>query len=194
MDKELSALLDDAVRANMSQDEIKKLLGIDRRKLPEKTLNFWTFAITVVFVLAVLLGNNEIGKNFLRDLQDEYCLIDHTLSSLEVSRPITNCSMCRSLTSVPRVKNISQREFRMHYAYTGVPLVVTNATKKWSAFKVIDFQFLRKLYNMSKSNLGEVNEGCQFFPYLTNFKNLKEVFEMSEKRAALREDQWYVGW
>jgi len=103
--------------------------------------------------------------------------------------------MCKSLTSIPRVENISQEEFRKHYAYTGIPLVVTNATSKWTAFKVFDFKFLKKLYNMSLSSRpDEVNEGCQFFPYLTNFKNLRDLFEMSEERADLQEDQWYVGW
>lgn len=197
MDQELSALIDDAVRANMTQDEIKRLLGIDRRKTRREKVIFWiiTICAALALVFAVMLGNCEIGGGFLRDLQDEFCLIDHTLSSLEVSRPIANCSMCQGLTSVPSVANISQQDFRTYHAYTGVPLVVTKATRKWTAFKVFDFKFLKRLYNMSQNDVsGEVNEGCQFFPYRTNFKSLKEVFEMSDRRAALREDQWYVGW
>lgn len=195
MDQELSAIIDDALKLNMAQDEIKKLLGIDRRKIVKIGSTTWILVMSLSLVIAVLLGTSEYGSNFLRNLGEEYCLIDHTLSSLEISRPIANCSMCQGLKSVPRVENISQREFRIYYAYSGVPLVVTNATSKWTAFKVFDFKFLKKLYNMSKSGRpGEVNEGCQFFPYLTNFKSLRELFEMSERRAELQEDQWYVGW
>ena len=197
MEEEVSTLIDDAVKANMTKDEIKRLLGIDRRKFKKKTETVWICLISaaITVICAVLFTNSEYGESFFRDLADEYCLVDHTLSSLEVSRPITNCSMCQDLKSVTRMDNISQDEFRRHYAYTGVPLVVTNATRKWTAFKVFDFKFLKKLYNMSKSDkAGAVNEGCQFFPYLTNFKSLKEVFEMSEQRAELQEDQWYVGW
>ena len=35
---------------------------------------------------------------------------------------------------------------------------------------------------------------CQFFAYKTNFRTLEDVFSMSKKRAALKKDQWYVGW
>ena len=195
MDQELSAIIDDALKVNMTQDEIKELLGIDRRKLVNKDVTAWILVMSFSLIIAVLLGTSGYGSNFWRNLGDEYCLIDHTLSTLEISRPIANCSMCKDLKSVPRVENISQGEFLVYHAYTGVPLVVTNVTSKWTAFKVFDFKFLKKLYNISKSGRpGEVNEGCQFFPYLTNFKNLRELFEMSESRAELQEDQWYVGW
>ena len=195
MDQELSTIIDDALSANMAQDEIKILLGIDRRKLEKKKSTPWILVLVSSVIVAIFLGSFGVGETFLRDLGEEYCLIDHTLSSLEVSRPIANCSMCQDLSSVPKVENISQEEFLTHYAYTGVPLVVTNATAEWTAFKVFDFKFLKKLYNMSKTGrAGEVNEGCQFFPYLTNFKSLRELFEMSDSRAELQEDQWYVGW
>ena len=35
---------------------------------------------------------------------------------------------------------------------------------------------------------------CQFFAYKTNFGTLEDVFTMSKKRAALKKDQWYIGW
>ena len=35
---------------------------------------------------------------------------------------------------------------------------------------------------------------CQFFAYKTNFGTLEDVFKMSKIRAALKKDQWYVGW
>jgi hypothetical protein len=37
---------------------------------------------------------------------------------------------------------------------------------------------------------------CQFFPYKTEFRSLREVLNMSPQRARLDygSDPWYVGW
>lgn len=199
MDSSIQEVIRDASNANLTQDEIKKLLGIDRRKASARkfSLDHKSFLLLMIIIgiAASNLCNSQIAKDFFRYLEDEYCIIDHTLASLEVSRPVTNCTMCQNLIAVPKLEHVSKDVFTRKYAYTGVPLVVTNATGNWTALKVFDFKFLRKLYNMSQAQRGnEVNEGCQFFPYLTNFKTLKEVFQMSENRASLHEDQWYVGW
>ena len=199
MDNNIQEIIRDASNANLTQDEIKKLLGIDRRKLSVRKFNLdhksFLLLMIIIGIAASNLCSSRIAKDFFRYLEDEYCLIEHTLATLEISRPVTNCTMCQNLVAVPKLEHVSKDVFTRKYAYTGVPLVVTNATGNWTALKVFDFKFLRKLYNMSKAQRGdEVNEGCQFFPYLTNFRTLKEVFQMSDRRASLHEDQWYVGW
>ena len=44
--------------------------------------------------------------------------------------------------------------------------------------------------------LDAVQDECQFLHFKSNFHTLKDVFKMSEDRAALKSGQqpWYVGW
>lgn len=51
------------------------------------------------------------------------------------------------------------------------------------------YSFFKNLYLGQSAN-------CQFFPYKTEFKNLQDVFNMSDNRALLKPgtDPWYVGW
>ncbi|CAL7940419.1 unnamed protein product [Xylocopa violacea] len=75
------------------------------------------------------------------------------------------------------------------YAYSGRPVVVTDAMANWTATTKFSFAFFKSLYDGEDAN-------CQFFPYKTEFKSLQDVFEMSESRASLEEGTkpWYVGW
>lgn len=75
------------------------------------------------------------------------------------------------------------------YAYSGRPVVVVDAAINWTATEVFSFPFFKSLYE-------GVDGNCQFFPYRTEFKSLREVFEMSADRSLLEEgtEPWYVGW
>ena len=198
-DEEIRNIISGAVQANLTQNEIRLLLGIKRERRRKPNV-FCDRRTIVIFTLLVGFGMSmfccsKAGEDMAYYLRDAYCLVEHTLPTLEISRPLANCSMCKDIIAVPKVDHISRDFFTRHYAYSGIPLVVTNATSNWTAFKVFNFEFLKKLYNMSKRiKPSEFNDGCQFFPYLTNFKNLKDLFEMSDERASLTEDQWYVGW
>ena len=81
------------------------------------------------------------------------------------------------------------------YAYSGRPVVVIDAMENWTAQHVFSFQFFKGVYEESLEHW-TVQSGCQFFPYETEFTQLREVFNMSEDRAHMRDGTrpWYIGW
>lgn len=75
------------------------------------------------------------------------------------------------------------------FAYAGVPVIVTDGAKNWTAMDAFSFSFFKSLYDGKDAD-------CQFFPYETEFRNLRQVFAMSRDRASMKEgtEPWYVGW
>lgn len=132
-----------------------------------------------------------------RDLERLRCLmgIDSPLL-LDLVRPPVDCSICRNLTTVDRVSEISPELFELKYAYSGVPVVITDATKNWTALAAFSFEFFRDIYADDSPVLTMSESNCQFFPYKTSFHNLSEVFHMSDARAQMTggSEPWYIGW
>lgn len=81
-----------------------------------------------------------------------------------------------------------------HHAYTGSPVLIKGGAENWTALNIFSYEYFKLLYEKLEASEENDELGCQFFPYKTNFKTLKHVFQMSKKRAALKKDQWYVGW
>lgn len=54
----------------------------------------------------------------------------------KVFRPEEKCDFCANVISVNRVSNLSPGEFENEYAYSGKPVVITDATKNWTATEV----------------------------------------------------------
>jgi hypothetical protein len=73
---------------------------------------------------------------------------------------------------------------------------VTDAMSNWTATNVFSFQFFKEIYSKDSPALDGYDIDCQFFPYKTQFKSLREVLNMSPQRARLDygSDPWYVGW
>ncbi|XP_034943563.1 uncharacterized protein [Chelonus insularis] len=127
--------------------------------------------------------------NYIDSLQYQKCLIDSPDIFRKIFRPAEDCSMCLGVQQVEKISNIDPDVFEERYAYSGMPVVITDATKNWTASKVFSFQFFKALYQGRDGD-------CQFFPYQTGFKSLQDVFNMSQNRAMLKADTeaWYVGW
>ena len=89
---------------------------------------------------------------------------------------------------------MSREYFMKHHAYTGTPVLVKGGAANWSALEVFSYKYFKKLYSQGDSLQQFVDMKCQFFAYKTNFRTLADVFSMSKKRAALKKDQWYIGW
>ena len=89
---------------------------------------------------------------------------------------------------------MTREYFIKHHAYSGVPVLIKNGTGNWTAHRLFGWRYFRKLYAKLKAFDENDELGCQFFPYKTNFRTLKQVFKMSKARANLTKDQWYVGW
>jgi len=131
----------------------------------------------------------------LQDLSSENCLV--TVDSILISlfRPPVNCGICRGLTQVDQVSELSRELFEEHYAYSGRPVIVTDAMANWSALHTFNFEFFRSIYSHDSPTL-VTSEACQFFPYESGFSNLSEVFLMTSERASLHNgsEPWYIGW
>ena len=82
------------------------------------------------------------------------------------------------------------------YAYSGVPVVITDGMLNWTATHVFSFDFFKHIYSSDSPALDSFHNNCQFFPYKTEFKNLRQVLNMSSKRANLESGSapWYIGW
>ena len=82
------------------------------------------------------------------------------------------------------------------FSPTGVPVVVTDGTKNWTAPEVFNFKFFKGIYKNNSPALDNYDDKCQFFPYRTNFNSLRDVFNMSDERAQLKDGTkpWYIGW
>jgi len=66
----------------------------------------------------------------------------------------------------------------------------------WTATDVFSFDFFKNIYPDDSPALDSFDSDCQFFPYKTKFKNLREVLNMSPERARLENGShfWYIGW
>ncbi|XP_008207611.1 uncharacterized protein LOC100119666 [Nasonia vitripennis] len=139
------------------------------------------------FLLAVFLG--FAARSQFRSLRFEKCLIEQPSFARQLFRPAEDCSICKDVQQVEKISNVDPRDFEERYAYSGRPVVVTDAAANWTAMESFSFAFLRELYKDQEAN-------CQFFPYKTEFRSLRDVFNMSTSRALMQAGSkpWYVGW
>ncbi|XP_069166246.1 uncharacterized protein [Procambarus clarkii] len=128
------------------------------------------------------------------DLYAEQCTIDMPAAVQDVFRPPVECAMCREVTHVERVSTITPQHFEHRYAYSGRPVVVTDGQKNWTAPETFSFDFFKSIYADDSPVLENFERDCQFFPYQTEFRNLRHVFNMSSERVQMRGDPWYIGW
>lgn len=111
-----------------------------------------------------------------------------------VSLPPTDCSFCAGVTEAPRLKNLSIEDFVHKYAYTGVPIIVTDATSRWRARKLFTYNYFKELYADNPQSLEDDTKEGQFFTYRSDLDDLYDLFTLPEERAALRGKKWYIGW
>ncbi|XP_064115206.1 LOW QUALITY PROTEIN: uncharacterized protein LOC135221330 [Macrobrachium nipponense] len=128
------------------------------------------------------------------DLTVEQCTIEMPSSVQDIFRPPVECSMCRHVTHVERVSTITPAEFERKYAYSGRPVVVTDGQRNWTATQSFSFEFFKSIYADDSPVLENFERDCQFFPYQTDFMNLRQVFNMSHERANMLGEPWYIGW
>ncbi|XP_033342463.2 uncharacterized protein LOC117229780 [Megalopta genalis] len=141
----------------------------------------------ILLIFAWILG--QLLWNHVRVARDDRCLAGLPSFTQKIFRPAEDCSICRDVQQVDRISNVVPGTFEERYAYSGRPVVVTDATTNWTAPGIFSFAFFKSLYD------GE-NANCQFFPYKTGFKGLQDVFNMSASRSLLEKgtEPWYVGW
>ncbi|XP_064122537.1 uncharacterized protein LOC135226756 [Macrobrachium nipponense] len=161
----------------------------------------------IIGVVAVILGlilqyelhtQHGFTRVWLRweniDLHVEQCTIDMPPAVQDLFRPPVDCGMCRDVTHVEKIHSVSPAFFEERYAYSGRPVVVTDGQQNWSARNTFSFAFFKSIYSEDSPVLENFERTCQFFPYQTEFRNLRQVFNMSEARANMHGDPWYIGW
>ncbi|XP_002736198.1 bifunctional arginine demethylase and lysyl-hydroxylase JMJD6-like [Saccoglossus kowalevskii] len=162
-------------------------------------ITFSAFSLAAALKLGVLEYEGFVELWFdLRDLtmEEEPCIVDNPEYIQDIFRPPINCDLCKNVTEVGKVRNLSEEEFKKLYAYTSRPVVVQDGTKGWTAPQVFSFEFFQTIYSPDSEALHRVEKDCQFFPYQTEFSLLSEVFNMSSERANLSDGSspWYIGW
>ncbi|XP_064609038.1 uncharacterized protein LOC135473132 [Liolophura sinensis] len=152
--------------------------------------------VPLLLLLALLLDVELSPSGVMKEFKETPCLVDNNAIVMEISRPLVECGACSNLRQVPVETNLTTKDFIEKYAYSGVPVLVKGATTTWSAMSVFSYQYFKELYQSRENALDDVEEDCQFFPYKTEFATLKEVFDMDEDRANLKQGQpnWYIGW
>lgn len=159
-------------------------------------------AVKVIVVLMWMVQSpvsrmDLVAFFFRLDVETQPCLVSvDSASIISLVRPPVSCSVCRNQSTVDRVARISRESFESKYAYSGRPVVITDATRDWTAPAAFSFEFFRGIYAEDSPVLTTNDNNCQFFPYKTNFQNLSEVFRMSAERANMLDgsEPWYIGW
>lgn len=133
---------------------------------------------------------------FDTDMEKEQCIVDTHELMMDSFRPPVDCSVCRGIEQVDHVKDITPKEFEQRYAYSGRPVVIVDGAKNWTATDIFSWEFFKSIYSEDSPALENQEQHCQFFPYKTEFRNLREVFNMSEERAHMKagSSPWYIGW
>ncbi|KAG7307737.1 hypothetical protein JYU34_006308 [Plutella xylostella] len=152
----------------------------DKLKLPK-----YFYVLIAAVVVGLVYWTSE-------EWSSDLCLLDAPSATKAMFRPPEDCNMCREVTGVHRVSNITAEEFESDYAYGSTPLIVSGAASQWRAVREFNYEFFKKFYQDSK--MGTRTNDCFYFAYKSGLNSLQEVFSMDESRANLSGEPWYVGW
>ena len=130
------------------------------------------------------------------DIDSEPCVIDVPEFLHDMFRPPVECSFCENLDEIETVYNISREDFETHFAYSGIPVIIGDGTKNWTAPQYFSFEFFKEIYYEGSPALDNQEKHCQFFPYQTSFESLADVMNMSVEQANMEDssEPWYIGW
>ncbi|XP_055551082.1 uncharacterized protein LOC129733321 [Wyeomyia smithii] len=135
------------------------------------------------------------GRHYFSELlANEDCILGMPNQLQKALRPPESCNFCQDVRNVPRIANVDPDEFEQKYAYSGGPVIVTDATANWTATEFFDYWFFKDIYQTYGKRKGAAR--CQFFPYQTEFRNIFEALNLSEARVSYAPGQkpWYFGW
>ncbi|CAL8070830.1 unnamed protein product [Orchesella dallaii] len=174
----------------------KKYFIMLKPRKPSKSNFFGVFFSILAFIfyfeLHTITGFSRLWLKWENvELRSVECTIESPNLAMEVFRPPVSCDICHNINSVDRVNEISPLEFERLYAYTGRPVIITDAMSNWTAQDAFSFEFFQDIYTEGSRSLEHLGEDCLFFPYVTEFRSLAEVFNMSKERSKRR---WYIGW
>eukprot|EP00099_Drosophila_melanogaster_P002095 NP_001097824.1 uncharacterized protein Dmel_CG14331 [Drosophila melanogaster] len=150
----------------------------------------------VKWIKIVLLGTLILlgVKYYYEEMQGKNCALYLPRNLRYAFRPPENCNFCANIKNVPRLKNISPQEFEKKFAYSAAPVIISDATKNWTAVSLFNYWYFRDVYTKAKQKQ-HIRE-CQFLPYKTGFLDIYDALDMPEDRVELKpgEQPWYFGW
>lgn len=188
MDDPKTRLRNLLVRSRTANVDLRTLPFI-KANLNIKIINVKSVGIVIGVTLSILL---IYVKEYL---SSERCALELPSELSKAFRSPENCNFCENVTEVDRIANISPDEFERKYAYSGLPVIVTDATSTWTALKTFDFWYFKELYEEAKKRTNEPMN-CQFFPYKSGFKSFHEAMSIPKERVDYEPgtDPWYFGW
>ncbi|XP_012538594.1 uncharacterized protein LOC105837941 [Monomorium pharaonis] len=186
--KELSAILG-KVDGLMLPAKIWRLLRARSRLRPAKPIKVraWHLWLLLLIVTWIAL---QSSWTYVQAYRYSKCWITTPSFVQKLFRPPQDCSICQDIQQVDKLIAVDPTIFEQRYAYSGKPVVISDAMANWTASEVFSFAFFKTLYD------GGEQANCQFFPYKTEFRSLQDVFNMSANRAMMEKGTtpWYVGW
>lgn len=124
----------------------------------------------------------------IEDITKEECAIPIPDLLFPAVKPIDDCSMCINVNEIKRVSKISKEEFLTKYAYTGVPIIITDASQNWTAMKEINYNYLKKLYNdihemsyKKRQSKNDVDRKKSLSPLMDTFNSIVETDQQREE-------------
>ena len=101
------------------------------------------------------------------DLKKDPCIYLFSKNLLDVFRPPVDCTFCHGITGFERVQNLSPEVFVKKYAYSGRPVIITDATQNWTATEKFSFDYFKTVYKKDSPVLHGGEREFQFFSYKT---------------------------
>ncbi|XP_064549849.1 uncharacterized protein LOC135436235 [Drosophila montana] len=148
--------------------------------------------LTKLFLLCVL--GIFLLNYYQTELQGQRCTLGLPRPLRYALRPPERCDFCANINSVPRLTNLSPASFEERYAYSGAPVIVSDAMQNWTATTLFNYWYFRDVYRKAKRK--QRIRDCQFLPYKTGFKDIYEALDMPRSRVELEANEapWYFGW
>lgn len=164
-------------------------LPVVKSNLKLEIINFKLCAVLCGLILLMLSVYTKVY------LTSESCALELPSDLSKMFRSPENCDFCENVTEVDRIANTSPDEFERTYAYTGRPVIITDATATWTALDTFDFWYFKELYDEARKRTDKL-VNCQFFPYKTEFKSFSEAMNIPKERVDYEPgtDPWYFGW
>ena len=152
--------------------------------------------VLLVSIIVAFGWSSGVARKLFSVYEDgmhDICLIEFPEKLFDWTRPpVLDCSICQGIKQVDRVSNLSPSVFEVKYAYTGVPVVVTDGAFNWTAQKYFNIDFFKKLY--SEDSLANSESNCQFFPWKGEYESLADFFESADIENQNKTEPWYIGW
>ncbi|CAD5124218.1 unnamed protein product [Dimorphilus gyrociliatus] len=133
----------------------------------------------------------EVTKSVREYLRSEICLVEINSIPSELIRPIVNCSICSDIQNIPTFDGHVPEDEAEKLAYSIVPFLVKNATRKWKASTEFSYEFFKQFFD--NETVLDYFKTCQFLDYGSGFLSIKNVFNMPKERAETGKPAWYIG-